>query len=85
MFYFFLSLPLPHTGGLDGTRPVIVPADTVSRFQSLASTNTRKNIETCGILAGKLVSKYTLLLYYSCTAGNFGGTKFLAICKFFGD
>ncbi len=43
--------------GMDGYRPVYIPADTASQFQEIASTNTNNNIETCGILAGKLVCK----------------------------
>ena len=39
-----------------GLRKVIIPTDLVGKFLSLASSNTRKNLETCGILAGKLVS-----------------------------
>ena len=52
IFYFI--------GGLEGIRPVIIPGDTVSRFQQLASGNTRRDIETCGILAGKLVRGFLL-------------------------
>ena len=52
IFYFI--------GGLEGIRPVIIPGDTVSRFQQLASANTRRDIETCGILAGKLVRGFLL-------------------------
>ena len=57
-------------GGLDGTRPVLVPSDTVSRFKTIASTNTRRNIETCGILAGKLV-RY-LYIYVHTVLVNHG-------------
>ena len=47
--------PLP--GGLEGgSRPIVLPSDISSRFLSVASSNTRKNIETCGVLCGKLVS-----------------------------
>lgn len=35
-------------------RQVVVPKDTMSRFLSLASKNTSKNVETCGILVGRL-------------------------------
>lgn len=37
-------------------RTVVVPADTMTRFLSLASRNTSNNVETCGILAGSMVS-----------------------------
>lgn len=40
-----------YTGGL---RMVVVPKDTMYRFLLLVAENTAKNIETCGILAGKL-------------------------------
>ena len=39
----------------DSYRTVIIPTDISSQFEQVASPNTRKNIETCGILAGKLV------------------------------
>lgn len=35
-------------------RKVVVPKDTMSKFLSLASKNTANNIETCGILVGRL-------------------------------
>ena len=35
-------------------RQILVPQDTMSKFLSLASKNTTNNIETCGILAGRL-------------------------------
>ena len=34
---------------------IYVPEDISRRFEEAASTNTRQNTETCGILAGKLV------------------------------
>ena len=56
-----LCVILHHTLGLEGgIRPVILPADIAGRFQNLASSNTRKDIETCGILSGKLVCSYFL-------------------------
>lgn len=40
---------------LDGQlRTVVVPSNTMARFLVLASKNTAMNVETCGILAGKL-------------------------------
>ena len=54
--YVINDVILHHTIGLEGgIRPVILPVDTAGRFQNLASSNTRKDIETCGILSGKLV------------------------------
>lgn len=39
-----------------GLRKVHIPGELISHFLRLASDNTRKNLETCGILAGRLVS-----------------------------
>lgn len=38
-----------------GLRIVVVPASLLSEFVILAHSNTQNNVETCGILAGKLV------------------------------
>ena len=35
-------------------RPLLVPHVILARFMQLADQNTRKNLETCGVLAGKL-------------------------------
>ncbi|CAG9834445.1 unnamed protein product [Diabrotica balteata] len=35
-------------------RPVVVPVQLMTLFQAMAQSNTFKNIETCGILCGKL-------------------------------
>ncbi|XP_063532775.1 STAM-binding protein-like A [Cydia strobilella] len=40
--------------GLWGLRAVVVPAGLMAQFLRLAQPNTRKDVETCGILAGKL-------------------------------
>lgn len=37
-----------------GLRSMYVPDDTMKKFLELARSNTLKNVETCGILAGKL-------------------------------
>lgn len=49
--------PLAHSDSLieGNLRCVLVPADTMAKFLSLASRNTSNNVETCGILAGRLV------------------------------
>lgn len=44
----------PSTSYNGGLRMVVVPKDTMYRFLQLVSANTAQNIETCGILAGKL-------------------------------
>lgn len=41
--------------GRSGLRTVVVPNKVMSHFLNLALKNTLNNIETCGILAGKLV------------------------------
>nr|CAH0109413.1 unnamed protein product [Daphnia galeata] len=40
--------------GPSGLRTVVLPAALLDEFVSLANSNTRSNVETCGILAGKL-------------------------------
>lgn len=35
-------------------RPVHIPASIIDRFLAIAEENTRRNIETCGVIAGKL-------------------------------
>lgn len=46
----------PSDSLLEGNlRCVLVPADTMAKFLSLAGRNTANNVETCGILAGRLV------------------------------
>lgn len=44
----------PSTSYNGGLRQVVVPKDTMYRFLMLVNANTAKNIETCGILAGRL-------------------------------
>ncbi|CAF0774921.1 unnamed protein product [Brachionus calyciflorus] len=42
-------------------RPVFLPGDTMTKFLEIAYANTQRNIETCGILAGRLnQNKFTL-------------------------
>lgn len=41
----------------NGLRKINIPGDLVSYFLRLASENTRKDLETCGILTGRLVSE----------------------------
>ena len=43
---------------VDGLRTVNVPTELIRKFVHIASPNTRQNRETCGILAGKLVSQH---------------------------
>lgn len=45
-------------------RRVIVPVKVMTLFQAMAQSNTHKNIETCGVLTGKLVNIFKTL--YSC-------------------
>ncbi|XP_058823072.1 STAM-binding protein [Topomyia yanbarensis] len=44
-------------------RPVIVPTNTMAKFLQLASKNTLSNVETCGILAGKLTHNQLLVTH----------------------
>ena len=45
-------------------RTIIIPKDLTSKFLDLAFANTSRNIETCGILAGKLVN-ININLYFN--------------------
>ena len=45
--------PKPKTNNYN-FRTIIVPADLTPKFLDLAQSNTTRNVETCGILAGKL-------------------------------
>jgi len=67
MFYFSPSVdrstkPVDHflDTGVSGTnkyslKDVAIPRDVVVKFLSVAEPNTKRNAETCGILAGKMV------------------------------
>lgn len=50
------SLLSPSIHSKVGLRDVIVPSRLMGKFMNLAQRNTNQNIETCGILAGTLVS-----------------------------
>ncbi|KAL0569752.1 hypothetical protein V5O48_012213 [Marasmius crinis-equi] len=43
------------SGGLPGLKTVILPRDSLSRFLIIASVNTSRNKETCGLLLGREV------------------------------
>jgi STAM-binding protein len=43
--------------GFAGLREVVIPSDLMRKFLVIAEHNTLRNIETCGILAGKLVGR----------------------------
>ncbi len=45
-----------HSSNPFGLRDVFVPVELMPKFLNLAQRNTNNNIETCGILGGKLVS-----------------------------
>ena len=38
-----------------GLRTIVTPADLPTKFMNLVKPNTLRNIETCGVLFGKLV------------------------------
>lgn len=48
-------------------RCIIVPGNLTKRFLEHAQSNTFNNLETCGILAGKLV----IILYFLCQYYSF--------------
>ncbi|KAE9530781.1 hypothetical protein AGLY_011243 [Aphis glycines] len=47
-------------------RQIIVPGNLTKRFLEQAQRNTSNNLETCGILAGKLVILFSILLEKYC-------------------
>lgn len=47
--------------GTDSLRAVVIPGDLIPKFTSLASSNTLQNVETCGVLCGKIVSLPALI------------------------
>lgn len=46
-----------------GLRTVVIPKDTMFQFLYLVSENTAKNVETCGILAGRLAMNQLILTH----------------------
>jgi hypothetical protein len=52
LFPFSITVPT-----IDGLRHVVVPGRLCPQFLQLASANTTRGVETCGILCGKLVKK----------------------------
>lgn len=48
-----------------GNRDIVIPSKLPGMFLSVAQSNTFNNVETCGVLAGKLVSYF--LIYDSIT------------------
>ena len=50
------SLLSPSIHSRIGLRTVVVPSRLMGKFMNLAQRNTNQNIETCGILAGTIVS-----------------------------
>lgn len=49
-----LSLLSPSINSKPGLRDVVIPSKLMGKFMALAQRNTERNVETCGILAGKL-------------------------------
>jgi STAM-binding protein len=45
-------------------RTIMVPYDLTKKFLDVAEANTKRNIETCGILAGKLVNYLSTIIIY---------------------
>ena len=46
--------PMVRMTSVDGARKMLVPRDVSTKFLQVVAPNTRQNLETCGILAGKL-------------------------------
>lgn len=55
--------PSPTSVLAGSLRPVIVPTNTMVKFLQLASRNTLNNVETCGILAGRLAKNQLLITH----------------------
>jgi hypothetical protein len=54
-------------GGKPRLRTVLLPHATLPRFLAIASGNTARNLETCGLLLGREVVKGKMrLLFFSC-------------------
>lgn len=51
--------PPPPKKEINGLRQMIIDGEIFSGFIELASYNTKRNIETCGILAGSLVFTFS--------------------------
>lgn len=55
--------PSPTAIQMGSLRPVLVPTSTMAKFLALASQNTLSNVETCGILAGRLAQNKLLITH----------------------
>ncbi|XP_029710205.1 STAM-binding protein-like [Aedes albopictus] len=55
--------PSPTSVQAGSLRSVIVPTNTMAKFLALASHNTTSNVETCGILAGRLAQNRLLITH----------------------
>ncbi|CAL4151064.1 unnamed protein product, partial [Meganyctiphanes norvegica] len=59
-----MGLLSAHTSGKSsGLRSVMVPTELMGKFLALAQPNTSRNVETCGILAGKLSQNRLLITH----------------------
>ncbi|XP_047472052.1 STAM-binding protein-like isoform X2 [Penaeus chinensis] len=54
------SLLSTKSGGLRG---VVVPEELMSKFMALAESNTLRNVETCGVLAGRLAQNQLVVTH----------------------
>lgn len=57
-------------------RQIIIPGNLTKRFLEQAQSNTLNNIETCGILAGKLV-----IFLFSIRNINFFYDDYIILCQ----
>ncbi|EAT42056.1 AAEL006370-PA [Aedes aegypti] len=55
--------PSPTSVQAGSLRSVVVPTNTMAKFLALASHNTLSNVETCGILAGRLAQNKLLITH----------------------
>lgn len=72
------SLLSTKSGGLRG---VVVPEELMSKFMALAESNTLRNVETCGVLAGRLVSTRYRFFFSFFRAMNCNKLSFLSLAN----
>lgn len=73
------SLLSPSIHSRIGLRNVIVPSRLMGKFMNLAQRNTNQNIETCGILAGTIVSNLLTTLGRYTSVASVGTFCFSAV------
>jgi len=81
LFSNFSSRSLTLSENRYGLRTILSPSELPSKFMKIAHSNTMKNIETCGVLFGKLVrklikSKFCTSTVDSALFGRIGPARF---------